>query len=309
MSFFTKKESRSGLGLITFALPVVLFIFLSIQSETFLSLQNLTNINSQVTALLIASFGQMLVALTAGIDLSVGAVISLTSAILVTYDPAIAIVLAITAGTLVGIVNGVGITVFNVHPLVMTLAMMTFLQGLSLLICPVPGGDVPDILEFIVKSKIFGLPASIVWSVIAIGIVSFLLYSTRFGLRIFAIGANSESAALNGVPVILPKIICYVFCSLSGVLAGMYLTARVSTGDPTIGASFGLESVTAIALGGVQLSGGVGSVVGVVFGVLTLGLMTNGMNLIGISPFIRAAVTGILLLGAISLQRRKVIGV
>jgi len=307
--FFTKKQGRSGLGLVTFAVPVILFVFLSFQSENFLSVQNLTNINGQITALLIASFGQMFVALTAGIDLSVGAVISLTSAILVSFDPTIAIGLAIVAGVLVGLVNGLGVTVFNVHPLVMTLAMMSFLQGLSLLICPVPGGDVPDILEFIVKSKVMGIPASFFWVGCATAIVSFLLYSTRFGLRIFAIGANSESAALNGVNVKTPKVICYILCSLSGVLAGIYLTARVSTGDPTIGTPFGLESVTAIALGGVQLSGGQGGVVGVILGVITLGLMTNGMNLIGISPFIRAAVTGALLLGAISLQRRKVIGI
>jgi ribose transport system permease protein len=109
--------------------------------------------------------------------------------------------------------------------------------------------------------------------------------------------------------VTAPRIACYVLCSLAGAIAGVYLTGRIASGDPTMGEPFGLNSVTAIALGGVQLSGGVGSVIGVALGTLTLGLIANGMNLVGISPFFSAALTGVLLLGAVSLQRRQAIGI
>ena len=142
-----------------------------------------------------------------------------------------------------------------------------------------------------------------------VAIVSFIIYRTRFGLRMFAIGANARNVELSGVRTTWPRILCYVLCSLSGVLAGVYLTGRIATGDPMMGQSFSLDSVTAVALGGVQLAGGTGSVLGAVFGSLTLGLITNGMNLLGISPFFRGALTGLLLVGAISLQRRKAIGI
>jgi ribose/xylose/arabinose/galactoside ABC-type transport system permease subunit len=309
ISAFKRRRGRSGLGLITIGLPLLLFAILSIQAPNFLGLQNLANVNSQITALLIVALGQLLVALTAGIDLSVGSVLSLTSALLVSVDPSIAVPVAVLAGIAVGLANGTGVAIFGVHPLIMTLASMTFLQGLTFLIHPVPGGEVPGFLLSMVRFTAGGFPAALYWCAATVLTAILILHRTRFGLRVFAVGANQESVALNGVSVNPLKIACYVLCSLAGVLAGIFLTARVASGDPTIGASFGLDSVTAVALGGVQLSGGIGSVIGAIFGTITLGLMANGMNLLGVSPFIRAAVTGGLLLAAISLQRRKVIGV
>lgn len=308
ISIFERRRARTGLGVVTFGLPVLLFSVIALQSPNFLSLQNLANVNAQITALLIVSLGQLIVALVAGIDLSVGSVLSLTSAILVSVDPTLAVPLAILAGIAVGLINGTGIAWFGVHPLVMTLATMTFLQGIAFMVRPVPGGDVPDFLEAMVKFSFVGVPGAFFWCISVILILSVVLKKTRFGLHLFAIGASPESARLNGLSVVGPKIACYVSCSLLAVLAGIFLSARVSTGDPTIGGPLALESVTAIALGGVQMSGGTGSVIGVVFGAISLGLMTNGMNLLGVSPFIRSAVTGLLLVGAIALQRRKVIG-
>lgn len=299
---------RSGLGIVAIGLPIVIFTFISFASPNFLNVQNLSNVNAQIAALLIVALGQMIVAICGGIDLSVGSVLSLTSAIIVSVDPALAVPLALMAGLMVGLVNGVGVTVFAVHPLVMTLASLTFLQGLALLVLPVPGGDVPDYLEAMVDFSFLGLPAAFYWCLVFAAGTAIVLRATRFGLRIFAVGENDENAARNGVNVTFHRISCYVLCSLGGVMAGFFLSARVASADATMGANFGLESVTAIALGGVLLAGGVGSVTGVIAGTVALGLMTNGMNLIGVSPFIRAAATGVLLLAAISLQPRKAIG-
>lgn len=303
-----RRPGRSGLKATTLALPLLLFLILCLLSSTFLSFRNLANVNSQVAGLLIVSLGQMIVAISGGIDLSVGSVMSLTSALLVTLDPRLALPAVLALGIAAGLVNGLGVTVFNVHPLVMSLATMTFLQGLALLVHPVPGGQVPEYLRTLAVSQVGGIPAAFFWCVTALGLTAAMLHLTRFGLRIFAIGANPTSAARNGISVTWYRVACYVACSLSAVLAGTFLTARVAGGDATIGAPYSLDSVTAIALGGVQLAGGAGSVVGVVAGVLTLGFMTNGMNLVGISPFLRTAATGCLLLLAIGLQRRKVIG-
>ena len=110
------------------------------------------------------------------------------------------------------------------------------------------------------------MPQPLLWCALCAGAVALLLHHTRLGLHLFAVGAQARSAQLNGVPVVAVTVSAYVACSLLAVVAGIYLAARVASGDPTMGASFGLESVTAVALGGVQLTGGVGSVLGVVTG-------------------------------------------
>ena len=300
---------RSGIRRTTLALPVVLFALLALAAPGFLAPQNLANIIGQITALLIVSLGQMLVALVAGIDLSVGSVMSLAGSLVATQsDPLLGIGLALLLGLLVGVVNGLGVAVGGIHPLIMTLATATFLQGLAYLVLPIPGGEVPASLRSLVNGTLWGVPQPLLWCALCAGAVALLLHHTRLGLHLFAVGAQARSAQLNGVPVVAVTVSAYVACSLLAVVAGIYLAARVASGDPTMGASFGLESVTAVALGGVQLTGGVGSVLGVVTGALSLGLMTNGINLFGISPFLRGALTGVLLLAAVCAQRRKVVG-
>lgn len=309
MKAVLSTNPRSGLGLLSIGLPIVMFIILSVAAPQFFTTTNVGNISNQITALLIVALGQLIVALIGGIDISVGSVVSLTSVIIVAVDPALAIPLALVAGVAVGLANGIGVVIAGVHPLIMTLATMTFVQGLALLFQTGAGGTVPPYIGAIASGQIAGIPTSLIWSIVAVAVVAFLLYRTRFGLRLFAIGANAHSVEMSGVRTKLPRIMCYILCSTSGVVAGVYLTGRVFSADPTMGQSFSLNSVTAIALGGVQLAGGSGSVLGAVLGTLTLGLITNGMNLLGISPFYRGALTGILLVGAISLQRRKAIGI
>jgi ribose transport system permease protein len=304
-----RRLGRTGLGLISIGLPVAMFILLAVFAPEFLTLGNIININSQITALLIVALGQLIVALIGRIDISVGSVVSLTSVVIVSVDPSLAVPAALALGIVIGLANGLGVAYFGVHPLIMTLSSMTFLQGLSLLLLAGSGGTVPAPLVMAAKASVAGVPAAFFWCAAALAATSGLLYASRFGLRIFAIGGNAHSAEMSGVRPLGPRVICYVLCSVSGVIAGIYLTGRIVSGDPTMGQPFSLDSVTAIALGGVQLSGGVGSVAGAALGTLTLGLITNGMNLLGVSPFFRAALTGVLLLGAVSLQRRKVIGI
>jgi ribose transport system permease protein len=196
----------------------------------------------------------------------------------------------------------------GIHPLVMTLSSMTFLQGVAYLVLPIPGGKVAPILGEMANGSLWGLPHPLLWCALCAVLVALLLHRSRLGLHIFAVGANPHSANLNGVRAWGVVVAAYVVCSLLAVVAGIYLAARVSSGDPTMGASFSLESLTAVALGGVQLTGGIGSIFGVVTGALSLGLITNGINLFGLSPFLRGTVTGALLLTAVCLQRRKAVG-
>jgi ribose transport system permease protein len=185
---------------------------------------------------------------------------------------------------------------------------MTFVQGVALLLHPVPGGAVPGYLRPLAVSQVAGVPAAFFWCAAAILMAWYILNRSPFGLRTYAVGANPVSAGRNGIAVRRLQVSCFVLCSLSAVIAGIFLTARVGAGDATMGNPYSLDTVTAMALGGVQLAGGTGSVPGIVAGVIALGLISNGMNLLGVSPFLRAALTGALLLMAIGLQRREAIG-
>ena len=303
------KQVRSGVSRYTLGLPLLLLALLALAVPNFLAPQNLANVSGQITALLIVSLGQLLVALVAGIDLSVGSVMSLASCLVATQtDPLWGISLALALGLVVGIGNGLGVAVAGIHPLIMTLATTTFLQGLAYLLLPIPGGEVAPSLRQLATGNLWGLPQPLLWCAGCAALVYTVLHRTRLGLHLFAVGAQARSAHLNGVRVVAVVVAAYVGCSLLAVVGGIYLAARVASGDPTMGASFGLESVTAVALGGVQLTGGVGSILGVVTGALSLGLITNGINLFGISPFLRGALTGVLLLAAVCVQRRKVVG-
>ena len=303
------KAIRSGVSRYTLGLPVLLFAALAIGAPNFLEPQNLANISGQVTALLIVTLGQLVVALVGGIDLSVGSVVSLASCLVATQaDPLWGIALALVLGLGVGLVNGAGVALAGIHPLIMTLSTMTFLQGLAFLVLPIPGGQIAPVLGALANDTLWGLPQPLLWCAACALLIGWLLHRTRLGLHIFAVGANPHSAQLNGVRSIRVVIAAYVICSLLAVVAGIYLASRVASGDPTMGASFSLESVTAVALGGVQLTGGVGSILGVVTGALSLGFITNGINLYGVSPFLRGAVTGVLLLAAVCVQRRRTVG-
>ena len=300
---------RSGSSRYTVGLPLLLFALLALAAPSFLATQNLVNVSGQIAALLIVSLGQMVVALVAGIDLSVGSVMSLAGCLVATQaDPLWGVTLALALGLCVGLVNGLGVAVAGIHPLVMTLSTMTFLQGLAYLLLPIPGGAVPPVLGALANGNLWGVPRPLLWCAACALAVYLLLHRTRLGLHIFAVGANARSAHLNGVRAVAVVVSAYVTCSLLAVVAGIYLAARVSSGDPAMGAAFGLESITAVALGGIQLTGGIGSILGVVTGALSLGLITNGINLLGISPFLRGTLTGLLLLAAVCAQRRKVVG-
>ena len=305
----TLNPARTGLTHYTLGLPVVLVLLLAATQADFRSTQNLLNFSGQIGALLIVAVGQLFVTLVAGIDLSVGSVMSLASAFAATQsDPLAAVAMATALGVAVGTVNGMGVAFAGVHPLVMTLSTATFLQGLAYVVLPIPGGSIAPAMTTAATGEAVGIPAPLLWCAAAALAASIVLRRTRFGTHLFAVGGPPRSAYLNGVRVKSVVVGAYVWCSVAAAWEGLFLAARVAAGDPALGASYALESVAAVALGGVQLTGGVGSVAGVVAGVLSLGLMTNGLNLFGVSPFMRGVLTGVLLLAAVSLQRRRIVG-
>ena len=277
--------------------------------DTFYSATNLENLAGQLPALLLAALGQTFVLLGAGFDLSVGATISLSSAIFTADLPTVAKVpLGFAAAAAVGTVNGVGCVYLRVHPIIMTLATASMVQGLALIILPTPGGTAPPSFVALANGAPFGVPAGLIWMVCAAAAAIAIVHGTRFGTWLFATGENPESARMSGVPAARLRIATYVISALCAALAGVYLTGRLASGDPVVGNALGLDSVLGAALGGTLLSGGIGGPIGTVSGVLIIGAMNNGLNLMGVSPFYQYVAKGALLIGAVSLFRRREAG-
>jgi len=291
------------------ALPVVVLIavlalVLGLSSPFALSSQNLINILNQQVSLVLVTIGQVVVVLTAGLDLSVGSVVSMTTAI-VSHDVPFAVPLAIAAALAVGLVNAIGILRFGVHPILMTLSTMTAVQGIALFVRPIPGGQVPNWMPAYASATALGIPVPVICAAILLLVAGAMISRSRLGLHLMAIGASPESALLGGVNTARVILLAYLLSSLFACLGGLNLAARLASGDPLVGASFAIDSIAATALGGTQLSGGLGGVTGPVVGVLFLALLGNGLNLLNISTYYQMIIKGMLLILAVSAHRRN----
>jgi ribose transport system permease protein len=208
-------------------------------------------------------------------------------------------------GLIVGLINGVGVARFKVSPFIMTLGMASVGSGFALYYTggsPVSGMP-PLFTKQIGTGRIFEIPIPIFFAIAAVIIVSFLVNSTAWGRYLYAIGGNTKAAFLSGINVPLYTASVYVICSLLTALAGILLTARVSSGEPNLGANFALESITAAVVGGVSLRGGEGRIIGAVLGALFITILTNGMNLIRIESYVQEIAIGIILIVAVIIDR------
>lgn len=308
------RSTRQGLWGVPLALALAGFAALSLGTAQFASPENLWNLLTQAMPLIITAIGQMLVVLVGGLDLSVGSVISLATAILALEAPAwVSIPGVFAAAAAIGLVNGVVITRFRVHPIVVTLSTQYVVLGVTRILRPTSGGTVPEVVIAAVSGRLWGLPFAALWGVVVLALAWVLLYRTRQGLHLFAIGGGIASgqadAARNfGLKDQRLVLLAYVVCACFAALAGVFLAGRIVSGDPNVGLLVELDSITAVALGGTQLAGGIGSLHGTVIGALVLALLANGMNLANVSPFIQTAVKGAILMAVVALQSRKKMG-
>lgn len=288
-------------------LLAVLLVVLGTLAPGILAPRNLLNVVNQQASLIVVTIGQALVVLTGGLDLSVGSVVSLTTAI-VSLDTPFAIPLALLAALGAGCVNAVGILRFQVHPILMTLSTMTALQGVALLVRPIPGGSTPAWLNAYSSGTLFGIPLPALAAVLIAVAMTLVVSRTRFGLHLIATGGSADNARLGGVKADGVIACAYIFSSLFACMGGINLAGRMTSGDPLVGAQFAVDSVAATALGGTLLSGGLGGVPGPVAGVLFLALLGNGLNFMNISTYYQMIIKGALLIAAVSAHRRKVPG-
>ncbi|MGY8682997.1 ABC transporter permease [Bradyrhizobium sp. UFLA05-153] len=281
---------------------------LAFSTNEFVSSQNILNLVAQAAPLILVSIGQMIVILVRGLDLSVGSVVSLTTGILSLNAPVyVAVPGVMLAAVVIGLLNGITVTTFRVHPIIATLSMMGIVQGITMFVRPSAGGSVPSEILFLVSGKLFGIYMPVIWVIAAILVAWKVVHGSRFGLHLFAIGGG-ETAATFGIAERRNVLAAYVLSSCFAAAAGIFLAGRIVSGDPNIGTQYAVDSITAVALGGTQLAGGVGSLHGTVIGCALLAVIANGMNLLNVSAFIQTIVKGLILLAVISLQPRKTIG-
>ncbi len=308
------KNSRQGNWWAALLLIVTTVLILLATTDDFATPQNANNLLAQAMPLIIVAIGQMIVIVLAGMDLSVGSVMSLTTAILaLDGSPLVLIPLVFLAAVLIGIVNGVAIVRLNVHPIIATLSMQFIVLGIAQILRPVAGGSVPDLVVSLVTGSVFGVPAPVFWAIFVVALGWKILHGSRFGLYLFAIGggvaSGQDDTAHNfGLKDGRSIIIAYVFSALFAALAGTFIAGRIASGDPGVGSQFALDSITAVAIGGTQLSGGVGGLHGSILGAVLMALLANGMNLAGLSAFLQGAIKGVILLLVVAMQSRKKMG-
>ncbi len=296
-------------GLILILLLAI--IVLSIVSDTFLTFTNIMNVLRQVSINGILAVGMTLVILTGGIDLSIGslmAVSAVVAASIVSESPSAAVV-ALIAGMLAsGVLGGVSGTMssrLNVAPFVATLAMMTIARGIALIYT----NGRPIVIDsaafkFLGQGYLGPVPFPVVVFVLVAALVGIVLYMTKFGRYIFAVGGNENAARISGIRVGRVKIGVYVINGVLSGLAGALLASRISSGQPNSGLGYELDAIAAVVIGGTSLFGGRGSLLGTIVGVLIIGVINNGLNLLDVSSYWQQIIKGVIIAGAVILDQR-----
>jgi len=297
--------------LIVTGLLVLLIVIGFAASPRFGTVNNFLNIFQQSAALGFVSLGQTIVVLTAGIDLSVGTMISLTSNFTsgwINDDPNMVIPVVagvIALGAAIGVVNGALSHYLRVHPLIVTLGMAAILQGSTLLYSLAPVGKVPDGFENFAYGRLFGLSYGGLAMLALFALAGVFLHRTRTGAAIYAVGGDPRSARLLGVSVARTMMIAYGISGACAALAGVYLVSRMGSGDPWRGDGFDLASITPVVVGGTALSGGRGGPLGTLLGVFLISLLANILNFLDVSTFYQWIVQGLIIIVAVAIHVDK----
>jgi ribose/xylose/arabinose/galactoside ABC-type transport system permease subunit len=301
-------------GLLPVLLIVMVIVF-AIQEPRFLATENLSNIGRQSVYLLLISMAQMIVLLCAQLDLSVGSTVALVSVVTAmtmsewsggtTSAMIVGVAAGLGVGLLVGLVNGAAVALLNVPAFMVTLGTTSIAAGVALLLsdgAPVTG--IPfEFTDLWGTGEWLGLPVPLIVTVLAALAIYVVLYWTTLGRNFFAVGGNAEAARVAGIRVRWVLLAAFLLCSGLTALSGVLLTARVASGEATLGGSFVLLSIAAAVLGGTSLFGGEGRLGLVILGVVFIGVLSNGMNLLRVSSYLQQLIIGIVLVGAVALDR------
>lgn len=300
---------RSLIGLICFSVGIAIF------NDRFLTVSNLLNVLRQTSINAVIAAGMTFVILTGGIDLSIGSTLAFTGAvgafmIFSGVHPFISVIAILGLGLIIGMFNGVVISKGRLQPFIVTLATMTILRGATMVFTngkPIATGREAYGAMFreIGSGYILGIPNPVVIMILVFVIAYVILKNTTFGRYIYALGGNEEATKLSGINVDRVKIFVYGINGFLAALAGIIITSRLSSAQPTAGSGYELDAIAAVVLGGTSLAGGVGSIFGTVVGALIIGILNNALNLMDVSSYYQLLLKGLVILVAVLLDRKQ----
>lgn len=285
---------------------IVTTIVVSLVSEPFRSAINAGNLLAVMAPLIIVSCGQCLVIVLGGIDLSVGSVMSLATVMAASYtsfggDFGANVAIVLGMGLVIGLVNGAGV-ILGINPLIMTLSTLALAKGVALLLLPSPGGALAPTMNAVLNSGVGLIPLFFFILAVLVAIVLwYVLAATTLGRRIYAVGGSIPNAGKSGISWRRTTILVYAASGLLAAVAGLGLLGRIFTGDPLSGDPYTLDSITAVVLGGVALTGGRGSILGAVAGAMLLALIDNLFNIFNIFSYYQFVAKGLILIVALLL--------
>lgn len=309
-------------GMLSILLVISIF-FIVLTDGLFLESRNLMNILRQISINAIMAIGMTFVILTGGIDLSVGAIVALSGVVATSLFAmnlgvpiylliVIVTIVGVFVGSLAGLISGVSITKFNIAPFIATLAMMTAARGLAFLYTggrPIWG--LPAEFNIIGRGHFLeGLIGRIIpVPVVLVGVLMVIAYvvlkHTKVGRYMYAIGNNEEAARLTGINVKKIKLMVYVVSGSMAGLAGVVLASRLASGQPNAGVAFELQAIAAVVIGGTSLMGGQGNIFGTLIGALIIGILNNGLNLLGVDSHLQLVILGMIILLAVIVDQLR----
>jgi ribose transport system permease protein len=312
----TKRRARIGtlLSLTLVALLALMWLALAFSTTSFWTFNNITNLLRQGAMIAILAIGETFVIITAGIDLSVGAVVGFASviiALLLTngFPIWVAIIITLAIGVAIGVFHAFGISRLGLPPFIMTLATLTALRGVGLLITN--GATISitnDQFTGFSRGNFLGVP-NLFWMVIVVAVPSYVfLHQSRFGRYLFAVGSNMEAARLSGVNTTRMLYFAYTLSSLCAAFVGILLAARIGIGNATQAEGWELQAIASSVIGGTSLFGAIGSVHGPLIGSFILTTINNGANLLNVNAFWQRIITGVLIIVIVyfdGLRRKK----
>ena len=289
----------------------VICIALSILSPAFFTRVNIINIFRQTSIYGIMAVGMTFVILTGGIDLSVGSLLAIAGVIgagmlKAGFGTVPAIIATLVVGTFFGLLNGLIINLGRITPFVVTLGMMSIARGLTMIYTrgyPISGFD--EGFRKIGGGYVLGIPIPVIIFLVVVALAWLILNQTRLGRYTYAIGGNEETVRLSGINAPFFKTIIYGIMGLTAGISSLILTSRLNSAEPIAGTGYELDVIAAVVIGGTSLSGGRGAIWGTFVGALLIGVINNGMNLLGISPYFQLLVRGLIIIGAVVLDRLR----
>ncbi|MGX4599592.1 ribose ABC transporter permease [Faecalimicrobium sp. JNUCC 81] len=294
---------------------VLLIAVVSILSPSFLSSKNIFNILRQTSVNAIIAAGMTFVILTGGIDLSVGSILAISGAVCASLlasgqSIVVGIIAAILVGAFVGFLNGFVIAKGKLQPFIATLATMTILRGLTLVFTdgkPITLGSNDLAIKFgnIGGGMIFGIPTPAIIMLVVFVVCAYVLKSTKMGRYTYALGSNEEATKLSGLNTDKIKICVYTISGILASIAGIIITSRLYSAQPTAGTGYELDAIAAVVLGGTKLAGGKGKISGTIIGALIIGVLSNALNILDVSSYYQMMVKGIVILIAVLLDRKN----